>query len=285
MRDYDNSHSNSNYHSKSPRSLLTRHTDKKINVKSVSIMTNSFLSSLNDENKSKKKLSTMKYRMDETPAEEKFGEKVNFSSAYFRNILQEYKEKTHKVSIKGLDPNMGKLEKLLYPDNMDPNHSRKKGKPVFFLTNEPSNLSSSPIRKRNKKQTVKKAQLNLLFKNYVNNDNVSTQFKNQSSTIDLPTSKKSPTILTEINKNIVHHNNSIKVLCYNSPTNAELTVKDLITEDIAKDYTKMTVNKSKCKMMEADTSYIRFKGLDSKLPLLITARNTLGKVAQKKNNN
>lgn len=237
--------------------------DKKFHNKSTSIMKNLIINPKAKESK------FPILRNTKDGLEDSQNTITPFSNEYFQNILKSCNEKTKKITIKGLDPNKKVIDNLINSNGyLFLNHNS------VFVTGEEID---SP-RKRAKKKTVKQQQMNLIFKNYSKKPSVSPSHnineQRSSSVFERKSGSKEKLMKSflNLNKTIVDHNNNIKIKFYKSHVDEDITTKDIMTESIAKNYLKMTVNKSKYKMLQDDKSYLRFKSLESKLPVILNTK-------------
>jgi len=213
-----------------------------------------------------------------------------FKTGYFSSIIDNYKNKTKKVSVKSLDPecrlnsliNFGTMmnsvtetcsipvinENLFMTegngkncDKENPDLSSKK------IKNKKKKISSNilPLRKDESKDHTKQ-RVSFLTDEQI----ICTKPSKFNTVIDENKFKSKPlkTILS-LNKKIVDENKNVKILCYKTPMEKEILVKNLLTQDITENYNIMTRIKSKFKIIQSEDSYKRIKNLESKLPTII----------------
>jgi hypothetical protein len=210
-----------------------------------------------------------------------------FKTGYFSSIIDNYRNKTNKVSVKSLDPEC-RLNSIINLGLI--NHATETSPLVsenVFMTlgtskiSDKENLDSSNRKNKNKK---KKIQLNIIPLATDHSGNHSKQrisilteeqqistkpskFNNISNDNQFK-SKPLKTIIT-LNKKIVDENNNVKILCYKTPLEKEILVKNLLTQEITENYNSMTRIKSKFKIIQNEDSYKRIKNLESILPTIL----------------
>ncbi len=227
--------------------------NKKLHFQELSIDINTNFKVYNDN-----KIVLPKKRTNFTVYQEKEVDQT-MKTGFFSSIIHNCQNKDNKVTVKSLDPEK-KLNKNL--SMIEPFSNTG----LFLTFNSKENLEIN--RRKNKKDSKKKAQMNSVIESYDYND------QNQILSVERPKLHGRPRDcplkkIISLNKTIVDRNNNLKILCYKTPMEKEVNIKDLLLSDITKNYNKMTSNKSKYKIIQNEDSYKRLKNLESKLPLIM----------------
>ena len=239
-------------HNESPR-IGNYSSNKKLHFQELSIDKNTNFKVYNNNKMvlAKKRANFSVYQEEEVDAMTKTG--------YFSSIIHNCRNKDNKVTVRSIDPEK-KLNKNI--SMIEPLSNTG----LFLTFSKKENLEIN--RRRNKKDSTKKANMNSVIESYDYDSQKQILSEERPKLHGRPRDTPLKKIIS-LNKSIVDRNNNLKILCYKTPMEKEVNIKDLLLSDITKNFNKMTSNKSKYKLIQNEDSYKRLKKLESKLPMIL----------------